>query len=241
MKRSFLSRKRNFFWTAISLLAVFILAACSGQTPGAASPVSASTPAAGLPQATAEMPQTPQAAIPVTSTQGSSTQPAASLPTPACTSPAALTPSLTEGPYFKTHSPERSSLVESGMTGAKLTLSGYVLTPDCKPVAHALLDFWQANAEGQYDNNGYTLRGHQFTDENGHYQLETIVPGLYPGRTVHIHVKVQAPNGPSLTTQLFEPGESQNQSDSIYDARLLMNVQNVNGGQAAVYNFVVNP
>jgi protocatechuate 3,4-dioxygenase beta subunit len=241
MKLSFISRRRNFFGTAISLLAVFILAACSGQSPGSAAPAFTPSPSISLPQATPEMPQTPQAAIPITSTQGSSSQAGASLPTPACTRPAALTPSLTEGPYFKANSPERSSLVESGMIGTKLTLSGYVLTPDCKPVPHALLDFWQANAEGQYDNSGFTLRGHQFTDENGHYQLETIVPGLYPGRTVHIHVKVQAPNRPTLTTQLFEPGESSNQSDSIYDARLLMNVQNVNGGQVAVYNFVVSP
>ncbi len=118
---------------------------------------------------------------------------------PACTSPAALTPALTEGPYFKANSPERASLVDANTKGIQLTLTGTVLTADCKPVAHALLDFWQANADGQYDNTGYTLRGHQYTDENGRYQLVTVVPGLYPGRTEHIHFKVQAPNGPILT------------------------------------------
>jgi protocatechuate 3,4-dioxygenase beta subunit len=115
-----------------------------------------------------------------------------------------------------------------------------VLTADCKPVAHALLDFWQANAQGQYDNSGYTLRGHLFTDASGRYQVETVVPGLYPGRTEHIHVKVQAPNGPVLTTQLFFPGVQQNQSDGIFDQRLLLtSVEQTNSGISATYNFVV--
>lgn len=147
---------------------------------------------------------------------------------------------MTEGPYFKAGSPERNSLLDAGVSGTKLVLTGYVLTPDCKPIAHALLDFWQANASGQYDNSGYKLRGHQFTDANGRYQLTTIVPGLYPGRTEHIHVKVQAPSGPVLTTQLFFPGVQSNQSDSIFDPKLLMTIQDSGDGQVARYDFVVN-
>ncbi len=146
---------------------------------------------------------------------------------------------MTEGPYFKSGSPESSTL-SGGQSGTKLTLTGYVLTADCKPVAHALLDFWQANAQGQYDNSGYTLRGHLFTDASGRYQLETVVPGLYPGRTEHIHVKVQAPGGPILTTQLFFPGVQQNQSDGIFDQRLLLtSVEQTNAGMSATYNFVI--
>ena len=52
-------------------------------------------------------------------------------------------------------------------------------------------------------------RGHQFTTGIGAYRLQTVVPKDYPGRTTHIHVKVQAPNGPILTTQLFFPGDTQ--------------------------------
>ena len=106
-------------------------------------------------------------------------------------------------------------------------------------MANAMLDFWQANAEGQYDNNGYTLRGHLFTDANGRYQVETIVPGLYPGRTEHIHVKVQAPNGPVLTTQLFMPGTAQNQEDNIFDPAMLMAVEANGDSLLATYNFVI--
>ena len=99
------------------------------------------------------------------------------------------------------------------MPGTKLVLSGAVLTSECQPVANALVDFWQADSNGEYDNTGFTLRGHQYTDENGRYQLVTVVPGLYTGRTEHIHVKVQASNAPVLTTQLFFPGVASNLSD----------------------------
>ena len=125
------------------------------------------------------------------------------------------------------------------MAGTKIVISGYVYTSDCKPVSHALLDFWQADANGSYDNSGYTLRGHQFTDANGHYQLTTVVPGLYPGRTEHIHVKVQAPNGKLITTQLFFPGVAQNDSDGIFNPALLLNIQKANDGLQGQFNFVV--
>jgi protocatechuate 3,4-dioxygenase beta subunit len=156
-----------------------------------------------------------------------------------CSAPATATPASTEGPYFKTNSPERASLLEPGIAGMKLTLSGYVLNTDCQPVVGARLDFWQADASGQYDNSGYTLRGHQFSDQDGRYQLETIVPGLYPGRTEHIHVKVNAPNGPGLTTQLFFPGVSQNDQDRIYDPALLLDIQQAGDGLNASFNFIV--
>jgi protocatechuate 3,4-dioxygenase beta subunit len=66
------------------------------------------------------------------------------------------------------------------------------------------------------------LRGHQFTDSAGRYRLDTIVPGLYTGRTKHIHVKVQRPGGEVLTTQLFFPGVSANAGDRLYEPDLLL-------------------
>jgi protocatechuate 3,4-dioxygenase beta subunit len=151
-----------------------------------------------------------------------------------------LTPAQTEGPYFKTNSPERTSLVEDGMSGTLLTMSGQVFTQDGTPVADALVDFWQANASGSYDNSGYTLRGHQYTDENGYYTLTTVVPGLYAGRTRHIHAKVQAPGGPVLTTQLYFPGEARNSADRIFDPSLVLNIQdNSDGTASASFTFVI--
>jgi protocatechuate 3,4-dioxygenase beta subunit len=152
-----------------------------------------------------------------------------------------LTVAQTEGPYFKTNSPERTSLVDDTVQGTLLTITGQVLDADGTPVANALVDFWQANASGAYDNSGYNLRGHQYTDANGYYTVTTVVPGLYPGRTRHIHVKVQAPNAPMLTTQLYFPGEARNNTDGIFDPSLVLNLtDNGDGTQAATFNFVVN-
>jgi len=152
---------------------------------------------------------------------------------------ASATIELTEGPYFTAGSPEQANLYQDGMAGTKLVVTGYVYDTNCQPVANALLDFWQADANGVYDNNGYTLRGHQFTDANGHYELTTVVPGIYPGRTEHIHFKVQAPNGKLITSQLFFPGVAQNDSDGIYDASLLLSIQETGDGLLGQYNFVV--
>jgi protocatechuate 3,4-dioxygenase beta subunit len=118
------------------------------------------------------------------------------------------TPAQTEGPYFKAASPLRRSLVQPGMAGTRLTLTGFVLSSSCKPVRRARLDFWQAGADGAYDNAGFRLRGHQFTDAKGRYRLETVLPGLYSGRTRHIHLKVRAPRRTPLTTQLYFPNTS---------------------------------
>ncbi len=151
-----------------------------------------------------------------------------------------LTPSQTEGPYFKPNSPERTSLIDETVTGTRLVITGRVLAADGTPVAGALLDFWQASDSGNYDNQGYELRGHQYTDADGYYTLETVVPGLYPGRTRHIHVKVQAPNAPVLTTQLYFPGEPQNARDGIFNAALLLPIQQTDtGSETASFDFVV--
>ncbi|OLB46067.1 MAG: hypothetical protein AUH05_02005 [Ktedonobacter sp. 13_2_20CM_53_11] len=124
------------------------------------------------------------------------------------------TPSQTEGPFYKPGSPERTSLRESGFAGTPLTVAGYVFST-------------------------FRLRGHQYTDKQGRYSLETIVPGEYPGRTRHIHMKVQAPGQSVLTTQLYFPGEPRNDSDGIFSPELLMHVQNTSNGQLATFNFVL--
>src|SRR5947208_17183017 len=82
------------------------------------------------------------------------------------------TPAQTEGPYFKPGSPMRTSLVEPGMAGTRLALSGRVLSRDCRPIAGARLDFWQADASGSYGNAGYRLRGNQTRRSDSRYALD---------------------------------------------------------------------
>ncbi|MGD9482059.1 carbohydrate-binding protein [Streptomyces sp. TRM70308] len=161
-------------------------------------------------------------------------------PTPMCDDGDDPTPPQMEGPYFKPNSPRRTNLVQPGTPGTPLTVTGYVFGLGCQALDRVLLDFWQADANGAYDNVGYRFRGHQFTGADGAFTLTTIVPGLYPGRTRHLHVKLQAPNRPVLTTQLYFPGEPRNGTDSLYDPRLLMTVRNAGGGREASFDFVLN-
>jgi protocatechuate 3,4-dioxygenase beta subunit len=153
-----------------------------------------------------------------------------------------LTLAQTEGPYFTPNSPERSSLVEEGMSGERMLVTGYVYSTDCIPVEKALLDFWHCDDQGVYDNEGYRLRGHLFTDDEGFFQLETIKPGVYTGRTRHIHLKVQAPDGPVTTTQLYFPDEPENERDGIYNPVLEMEIIEPEESEqllTGIYNFVV--
>ncbi|MFN2567444.1 MAG: dioxygenase [Gemmatimonadaceae bacterium] len=173
---------------------------------------------------------------------GSSVAAAPLTPTPACgdDDDDAPTPRQTEGPYFTPNSPKRASLLEPGIQGTRLAVTGMVLTRGCRPVANALVDFWQCDDAGEYDNAGYRLRGHQFTDARGVYRLETIVPGLYPGRTRHIHVKVQAPRQPILTTQLYFPDERRNDRDRIFDPELLLRMTDTGVARQGRFDFVLD-
>ena len=122
--------------------------------------------------------------------------------------------------------------------GTPLDLDGRVFE-SCRPAPGATLDFWQADGDGRYDNSGYRLRGHQATGADGEYHLQTVVPGLYTGRTEHIHVKVAIPGKPVLTTQLFFPGVAQNESDSIYRPELLVKLSDGGSGKIGTFDFVV--
>src|SRR5256885_17239190 len=94
-------------------------------------------------------------------------------PTPTCHDGDEPTVAETEGPFFKPRSPQRSDLRESGITGRPVDLSGQVLTRSCRPLTGALVDLWHADDKGNYDNTGFRLRGHVFTDAQGRYAFRT--------------------------------------------------------------------
>jgi protocatechuate 3,4-dioxygenase beta subunit len=146
------------------------------------------------------------------------------------------TPRQTEGPFFTPNSPLRTSLVESGSKAQRFVVTGRVLSAQCKPLANALVDVWHADEEGDYDNAGYRYRGHQFTDAEGRYRFETIVPALYPGRTRHYHVKIQPKGGRLVTSQLYFPGEPMNRRDGLYRPELELHKPKPGEG---AYDFVV--
>jgi protocatechuate 3,4-dioxygenase beta subunit len=161
-------------------------------------------------------------------------------PTPQCHDGDEPTVRQTEGPYFKPRSPERADLVEPDTRARLLELSGLVLTRSCRPVARAFLDLWHADERGDYDNAGFRYRGHLFTDGDGRYRFRTIVPALYPGRTRHYHVKVQAPQQSVLTTQLYFPNEPTNRRDGLFRRELVMRMAEAGDGLSARFDFVLD-
>ncbi|MGH9051302.1 MAG: hypothetical protein ACRDY4_16345 [Acidimicrobiia bacterium] len=176
-----------------------------------------------------------------TGTSGSSTTAGPLTPTPACGDDDEPTPDQTEGPFFSSGTPERSSLREPGIDGTPLVVEGAVVTTACAPIAGVRLEVWQADDAGEYDTEGYRLRGHLFTDDIGGFRIETIVPGLYPGRTRHIHAKVQPAGGSVLTTQLYFPDEPGNADDAIFDEQLLMTVgDDADGTRLGTFTFVLD-
>jgi protocatechuate 3,4-dioxygenase beta subunit len=227
-----ISSRRAFLRAALTLPAGAMLAACIAPT----SPPPAPAPSV---EESATLAPTAQPIGETDTVAAESTQPTLE-PTLACgDDDDEPTFAQTEGPYYTPNTPERTSFLEAGMPGRELLLSGFVLNTDCTPVARALVDFWHCDNAGNYDNVGYTLRGHQFTDDQGRYELTSIVPGLYPGRTRHIHVKVQAPNESVLTTQLYFPDEPANANDGIFHPSLLVETSEQGEAMNALFTFVL--
>lgn len=119
--------------------------------------------------------------------------------------------------------------------GERIIVSGRVLDEEGCPIAHNLVELWQANAAGRYlhawdqhdaplDPN-FTGAGHALTDEQGRYRFVTIKPGCYPWRNhhnawrpAHIHFSLFGPAfATRLVTQMYFPGDPLLASDPIYN------------------------
>ena len=171
--------------------------------------------------------------------QPAATPPAKPKAAARCRAPAEPTPAQAEGPYYKAGPPPRRSLIEPGVRGRRLRLRGRVLSTRCRPVRGARVDFWQTDGAGEYDNEGYRLRGWQRTDRRGRYRLDTVAPAQYEGRAPHIHVKITPRGGRTLTTQLYLPGARGNADDPIFERETLVSLRRGPGAWRASFDFVV--
>jgi catechol 1,2-dioxygenase len=146
----------------------------------------------------------------------------------------------------------RRALVDQGIEGVALMITGRVLSQDCKtPLGEVLMDVWQADAAGRYDNDGtfgrgatpLRLRGRLVTDASGAYSIRTILPGRYLNgstyRPAHVHVKLSARGHQPITTQLYFPDDPYNAGDPFIRKSLIMQTQTKPDGVQAHYEFVL--
>lgn len=123
-----------------------------------------------------------------------------------------ITGTQTAGPYYPGEPASRMNIV-GNRVGVGLDFRLTVLASGtCEPLEGAEVDVWTADSNGDY--SGYLvfdtvgedwLRGQQRTAADGTISVLGIVPGAYPGRAVHVHIKVRAQGRPELTTQLYFP------------------------------------
>jgi protocatechuate 3,4-dioxygenase beta subunit len=121
-----------------------------------------------------------------------------------------LSPELTEGPFYLDLDLVRRDITE-GRPGMALDLSVKVVDGEsCETISDAAVDIWHCDADGAYSgvqgDSGTFLRGIQMTDADGEAGFQTIFPGWYSGRAVHIHVKVHLGGTETYTGQLFFDG-----------------------------------
>ncbi len=154
------------------------------------------------------------------------------LPAPPCKDD--LTPEVPVGAEFRAGAPLRSSLVEAGVTGTRMTLSGYVTGLTCGRVKGARIDFWQAGPDGKLDASGFRLRGAVVTDAEGRYSLTTIVPGTAAGRARRIGARIQLAGKKPFTTALFFPDDAVATRDPQFKPLLAMKRV---ASQASAYTF----
>ena len=149
-----------------------------------------------------------------------------------------------QGPFYRPDAPLRSDLT-SDVIGTHVEVSGAVLDTACQPITNALIDVWQADNAGDYDNtsDAYILRGRLYADASGQYAFTTIHPGHYPNggtyRPAHIHVKVSAEGYKDLTTQLYFAGDQYNDGDPFIVDSLIMDVIENAGTEQCLFNFVL--
>src|SRR5262245_53054346 len=143
------------------------------------------------------------------------------------------------GPYFREGAPFRAKVTPPLVKGTTLLIRGRVWGFDTKkPLASAVLDIWQADADGRYDNDDpkkppakgvYVNRARVLTDETGYYEYETIHPGPYQigpdaWRPAHIHYLVRKAGYANLITQLYFKGDKFNAKDEFIKPSLIIDL-----------------
>ena len=146
-----------------------------------------------------------------------------------------LTPRQTLGPFYPDQLPLDSDndLVQvegraEPARGIRVQLHGLILDGRGQPLAGALVEIWQVDANGIYLHSrggdrqrrdpGFQGYGRFTTGADGRYRFRTVRPVAYPGRTPHIHLAVTLPGLPRFATQCYIRGEPRNARDGLLNA-----------------------
>tara|TARA_B100000902_G_C27286675_1_gene904820 strand:- start:1182 stop:2012 length:831 start_codon:yes stop_codon:yes gene_type:complete len=169
-----------------------------------------------------------------------------------------------QGPFYIADSPNISILTPPEITSEFLFITGTVYANDCiTPIPNAVVDVWHANRgtydkktnsylNSNYDDNYGTppyYRAKIYTDNNGNYGYQTIIPGKYENgsyyRPSHIHYKASFLEKNELTTQLYFEGDSSLEidpwaSNTSAQNRIIPLTIDENNNSNGVFDIVLN-
>lgn len=149
------------------------------------------------------------------------------------------------GPFYREGAPWRARLCGADEPGEPLVVAGRVMAADtCSPLKGAVVDVWQADAAGHYDNERFNLRGRVRADDEGRYSFETVLPGNYADggfeRARHIHYIITAPGYAPLTTECYFEGDPRNRTDPVVRNSLVIPLAAAQGrGRKATFDIVL--
>jgi catechol 1,2-dioxygenase len=162
------------------------------------------------------------------------------------------------GPYYRSGAPFRAKVSPPCVPGTILVIRGQVWSYDTKrPLHRTVIDIWQANAAGHYDNEdpskpppteSFSYRTRVLSNRRGRYEFETILPGAYrmdetTWRSPHVHFRIRALRHLSLVTQLFFEGEPYLDSDPFVKKSLIIptvEIQSPSGSyRAGIFDIVL--
>ena len=170
------------------------------------------------------------------------------------------TPAQTEGPFYPVNLPDDTDfdLLRQGNTpyakGQACWLEGQVSDVNGNPLAAAVVEIWQCDADGHYRHPGdgnradpaFQAFGRVVAGPDGRYRFRTLRPVAYTGRTPHIHLKVKLRQRTLLTTQVYVEGDPGNARDFLWRslreadrAAITVPFVPVADGQRAEFNPVV--
>ena len=183
--------------------------------------------------------------------------------------PAGCTEPTVFGPFFMEDAPQYQlgDDVSNGATGEPCMVKGTIKGLDGKPVANALINVWQADADGNYDVQYAELahpqaRGILHSDAEGRFHFKTILAEAYPiptdgpvgtmlkatknhpWRPAHLHFMIEAPGYERLITHVFRDHDQYLDSDVVFGVRSTLIadwIKHADGTYSLDYDFVLNP